>query len=65
MTTSHQYNHQDYVPNEGLLCPICQTPCLFLQDLNSVRKKKKKPAKKISPFFVYILNKQLAFRQRT
>ncbi|CAO3684949.1 unnamed protein product [Rhizopus stolonifer] len=35
MTTSHQYNYQDYVPNEGLSCPICQTPCLSLQDLNS------------------------------
>ncbi|CEG83512.1 hypothetical protein RMATCC62417_17418 [Rhizopus microsporus] len=35
MTTGHQYNYQDYVPAEGVFCPICQAPCVSLQDLNN------------------------------
>ncbi|KAI8638478.1 FYVE zinc finger-domain-containing protein [Parasitella parasitica] len=37
MTTSQQiggYNYQDYVPAEGILCPICQINCNTLQNLN-------------------------------
>ncbi|CAO3634946.1 unnamed protein product [Cunninghamella blakesleeana] len=28
------YNYEDYVPNEGILCPICQASCSSLQALN-------------------------------
>lgn len=37
MTTSHQYNYQDFVPTDALACPICGVTCLSLQDLNTVR----------------------------
>ncbi|KAG1444992.1 hypothetical protein G6F46_008966 [Rhizopus delemar] len=35
MTTSHQYNYQDFVPTDALACPICGVTCLSLQDLNT------------------------------
>ncbi|KAI8072202.1 FYVE zinc finger-domain-containing protein [Gilbertella persicaria] len=31
---SNTLNHQDYVPVEGILCPICQINCHSLQNLN-------------------------------
>ncbi|KAG2214054.1 hypothetical protein INT46_004969 [Mucor plumbeus] len=37
MTTGQQitgYNYQDYVPTEGILCPICEITCNTLQNLN-------------------------------
>lgn len=38
MTTGHQlsngFNYQDYVPTEGVICPICQTSCGSLDNLN-------------------------------
>ncbi|KAI9366591.1 FYVE zinc finger-domain-containing protein [Pilaira anomala] len=37
MTTGHQlngYNYQDYVPTEGISCPICEVNCGTLQNLN-------------------------------
>lgn len=39
MTTGQQitgYNYQDYVPTEGILCPICEINCNTLQNLNRV-----------------------------
>lgn len=39
MTTGQQitgYNYQDYVPTEGILCPICEITCNTLQNLNRV-----------------------------
>lgn len=40
MTTGHQlngFNYQDYVPTEGVICPICQISCGSLDNLNRVR----------------------------
>ncbi|KAF1804283.1 hypothetical protein FB192DRAFT_1279461 [Mucor lusitanicus] len=37
MTSGQQptgYNYQDYVPTEGILCPICQVNCNTIQNLN-------------------------------
>ncbi|KAG2229670.1 hypothetical protein INT48_008902 [Thamnidium elegans] len=37
MTTGHQlngYNYQDYVPAEGVSCPICEISCGTLDNLN-------------------------------
>ncbi|KAI9302102.1 FYVE zinc finger-domain-containing protein [Cunninghamella echinulata] len=28
------YNYEDYVPNQGIVCPICQQACASLQALN-------------------------------
>lgn len=30
------YNYQDYVPTEGITCPICEINCASLQKLNRV-----------------------------
>lgn len=41
MTTGHQlngYNYQDYVPTEGVSCPICEISCGTLDNLNRVYK---------------------------
>jgi hypothetical protein len=41
MTTDHPmngYNYQEYVPTEGIFCPICDSNCNSLQNLNRVRK---------------------------
>jgi hypothetical protein len=33
---SNGYNYQDYVPTEGIVCPICTITCTSLQNLNRV-----------------------------
>jgi hypothetical protein len=40
MTTGQQlngFNYQDYVPTEGIVCPICQITCASLDNLNRVK----------------------------
>jgi hypothetical protein len=33
------YNYRDYVPTEGMVCPICDVSCSSLQNLNRVNTK--------------------------
>ncbi|ORY97787.1 hypothetical protein BCR43DRAFT_251971 [Syncephalastrum racemosum] len=35
MSPRPMYNYQDYVPVEGIACPICSTPCTTLVALNT------------------------------